>query len=79
MNQIEENHIFDLLRRFQDSEVDSIVIDAFVSKNHRLEREASRMFPDIEVVCAFHADANYTCVAAASVIAKVGLVMWNEK
>lgn len=79
MNQIEENHIFELLRRFQDSEVDSIVIDAFVSKNHRLEREASRMFPNIEVVCAFHADANYTCVAAASVIAKVESLTLTEK
>lgn len=71
MNRIEENHIFDLLRRFQDAEVDAVIIDAFVSKNNRLQTEASRLFPNIDVLCEHHADDTYPCVAAASVIAKV--------
>lgn len=71
LNRIEENHIFDLLKRFQDTEVDSVIIDAFVSKQNRLEKEAEKLFPNAKVICEFHADATYTCVAAASVIAKV--------
>ena len=71
MNRIEENHIFDLLKRFQDAEVDAVIIDAFVSKNNRLQTEASRLFPNIDVLCEHHADDTYPCVAAASVIAKV--------
>lgn len=71
LNRIEENHIFELLKRFQDAPVDMVLIDAFVSKQHRLEREASNMFPNAQVLCEFHADANHTCVAAASIIAKV--------
>lgn len=71
MNRIEENHIFDLLKRFQDAHVDTVIIDAFVSKNNRLQTEASHLFPDSRVLCEYHADDAYTCVAAASVIAKV--------
>ena len=71
LNRIEENHIFTLLKRFQDVEVDTVIIDAFVSKQNRLEKEAAKLFPDSKVICEFHADSVYTCVAAASVIAKV--------
>lgn len=71
LNRIEENHIFSLLKRFQDVDVDSVIIDAFVSKQHRLEKEASKLFPDAHVLCEFHADALFPCVSAASVIAKV--------
>lgn len=71
MNVIEENHIFDLLKKFVTDPVDEVVIDAFVSKNNRLHNETCKLFPAATVRCEFHADVNHTCVAAASVIAKV--------
>lgn len=71
LNRIEENHIFNLLHRFQDISVDTVILDAFVSKNNRLEVEATKLFPNSKIICEFHADATYPCVAAASVIAKV--------
>lgn len=71
MNRIEENHILGLLSRFVNDEVDEVVVDAFVSKNNRLETEVRKLFPNSVVKCEFHADANHICVAAASIIAKV--------
>ena len=71
MNQIEENHIFQLLEKYSKDPVDEVVIDAFVSRKNRLFEETQRIFPDSHVRCEFHADANYGCVACASVVAKV--------
>ena len=68
---IEENHIFDMLKKFVNDPVDEVVIDAFVSKNNRLHDETCKLFPSATIRCEFHADANHTCVAAASVISKV--------
>ena len=84
MNRIEENHILNLLSRFLDDDVDEVIVDAFVSKKNRLDTEVRKLFPNSVVKCEFHADANYICVAAASVIAKVSLVLecymcrWKE-
>ena len=71
MNRIEENHILDLLSRFSDDNVDEVIVDAFVSKKNRLDTEVRKLFPNSVVKCEFHADGNYVCVAAASIIAKV--------
>lgn len=71
MNHIEEDHILNLLSRFSDVSVDEVIVDAFVSKNNRLDTEVRKLFPSSVVRCEYHADTNFTCVAAASVIAKV--------
>lgn len=71
MNQIEENHMFQLLDKYSKDPVDEVVIDAFVSRKNRLFEETKRLFPNSLVRCEFHADANYGCVACASVVAKV--------
>ena len=71
MNQIEENHIFQLLHKYSEDPVDEVVIDAFVSRKNRLFEETQRLFPNSLVRFEFHADANYGCVACASVVAKV--------
>ena len=74
MNRIEENHILNLLSRFLKDDVDEVIVDAFVSKKNRLDTEVQKLFPNSVVKCEFHADANHICVAAASIVAKVGAI-----
>lgn len=74
LNVIEENIMLDILRDIREvceSTLDCVIVDAFVSKGNRLEKEVKKMFPHSQVICSFHADSQYPCVSAASVVAKV--------